>query len=341
MKEKWMQMGKGQRLQTFAYLWLLLGMLSMMVVSSFAWFSISPTPRVNDMVLYVNAPVGLQIATEYSAPDELWGQSINFTELVSEGSPLKPVTWSEQDQCFKAIRYGRDGRQSNRLKALSDEENANRIGDDQYYTKGVFYARTDAKCMISLAEAVELSNGQHGAGTYVIGTPVWNARLEAHEDAGDGAQYAVRIGFLVSKIDPDTGETAGETEFFVYEPNADRHLSGSTQVMDTRSCDGTETLVSRERLIVQSTSTWAEADPVERDSTVKTLGTFLTDAELFELDEGEVVQIVMYIWVEGQDVDCYGLPEDASLFANVQFKANYDTQSGMEEIPQDEPEPEE
>lgn len=335
MKQKWIASGKWQWARTIAYLWLFLGMLAMLVVSSFAWFSISTSPRVNDMGLFVNSPVGLQLATDYSAPDELWGQNISFPDLVSDASPLKPVTWSEEDQCFKAIRYGGDGRQSNRLKALSDQENANQTGDSQYYTMGVFYARTDSKCTVSLADAMALSEGQHGAGTYVIGTPVWNAELGAHEDAGSGAQYAVRIGFLVSRIDRNTGEALGESVFSIYEPNADQHLSQNVYVLDTPSSDGTETLVSRERLLVQSTSSWSEADPVQRDTTVKTLGTFLTDTDLFVIDEGETVRIAMYIWIEGQDADCYGLPEDASLFANIQFVADYDTQSGIEDIPQD------
>ena len=335
MKQKWTTSGKWQWARTLAYLWLFLGMLAMLVVSSFAWFSISTTPRVSDMGLFVNSPVGLQLATDYSAPDELWGQNINFPDLVSDVSPLKPVTWSEKDQCFKAIRYGGDGRQSNRLKTLNDQDNANQVGDNQYYTMGVFYARTDSKCMVSLADAVELSDGQHGAGTYVIGTPVWNAELGAHEDAGSGAQYAVRIGFLITKIDRNTGEAVGESVFTIFEPNADSHLNQTVRVLDTPSSDGAETLVSRERLLVQSTSSWSEADPVQHDATVKTLGTFLTESDLFTIDEGETVRIAMYIWIEGQDVDCYGLPEDASLFANIQFEADYDSQSGIEDIPQD------
>lgn len=335
MKYKWTSPERGRKLRTLAYIWLLLGMLAMIVTSSFAWFSISTSPRVNEMGLFVHSPKGMELATDYAAPDELWGQSIDFPQLVSDSSPLKPVTWSDQEQCFKAIRYGGDGRQSSRLRVLSDEDNANQTGDSQYYTVGVFYARTDTKCTVSLADAVELSNGLHGAGTYVIGTPVWNAALGAHEDAGDGAQYAVRIGFLTTKIDPDTGEAVGESVFSIYEPNADAHLDRSERVLDTRSSDGTETLVDRERLLVQSTSSWAEADPVQRDVTVKTLGTFLTDTSLFALEQGETVRIAMYIWMEGQDVDCYGLPEEASLFANIQFKADYDAQSGIEDIPQD------
>ena len=336
MSQKWTALKRGGWQRTFAYLWLLVGMLAMMVASSFAWFTISDSPRVSDMGLFVHSPTGLQISTDYAAPDELWGQIIRYPELVSNTSPLKPVTWSEKDQCFKAIRYGSDGRQRGNFRILNDQDHANQMGDNQYYTMAVFYARTDAKCTISLADAVELQDGEYGAGTYVIGTPVWDAEQGVHIDAGSGAHYAVRIGFLVTKIDSNTGEAIGESVFTIYEPNADGHRGETKQVLDTPSSDGTETLVSRDRLVQQSTSAWVEADPVQRDVTVKKLGTFLTETELFELDIGETAQIVMYIWIEGQDVDCYGLPEDASLFANIQFKTDYETQSGLEDLPHSE-----
>lgn len=321
----------GQR--TLSYLWLLIGMVALLVCASFAWFSVSATPNVGDMSIFVNAPTGLQLALQYNAEDEDWGQNISFSDLVSEDAPLRPVTWSDEEQCFKAIRYGTDGRQTNSLKVLTDEKNANRTDDDQYYIVGVYYARTDSDTTVSLADAKTLSGGVYGAGTYVIGTPEWNENTGAHTNAGGGAQYAIRVGFRMTQVDPNTGRAVGDSTFLIYEPNADEHLGYGTQYFDTRSTDGTETLVDRDRLIVQSTSTWAEADPAQRDVTVKTLGDFVTEKKLFEIKAGQIVRIEMYIWIEGQDIDCYGLPEGAKLTANIQFSSSASSQSGMEDIP--------
>lgn len=325
------QRGAGQR--TIAYLWLFIGMLSLLVCSSFAWFSISASPNVADMGIFVNASAGLQLASAYDAPDEEWVQNLNFSDLVSEESPLRPVSWSERDGCFKAMRYGIDGRQTGKLRTLSDEKNANSTGDDQYYMKSVFYVRSDMSCAVSLADAMVLNNGAYGAGTYVVGKPEWNAALGVHEDAGKGAQYAVRVGFRITQIDPNTGGAVGSARFMVYEPNADNHLDRSVRVLNTRSTDGSESLVSADRLIVQSSSSWKEAVPAQRDVTVKTPGEFITDKELFEIEAGQMMRIDLYIWVEGQDVDCYGLPEDAKLQANIQFESSSNSQSGMEPIP--------
>ena len=325
---------KARRTRTFAYLWLLLGMLALMVTFSFAWFSISSNPYVNDMSIYVNAPPGLELSLDYAADDEGWGQNIVYADLVTESTPLKPVTWSDAEQCFKAIRYGRDGRMLGNWKTLTDEENANRTGSKQYYVYGVFYARTGTKCKVSLAEAVELNEGVNGAGTYVIGKPEWNAAVGAHTDAGHGTEYAIRIGFRVAKIDPNTGAEIEEPEFYIYEPNADKHIDGSVQFIDTKSIDGTDTLVNKTYLIQQSSSTWAEAEPAQRDVTVKTLGEFANNVVLFEVNPGEMFRLNMYIWIEGQDVDCYGLPDESELAANIQFHTDYSGQSGMDDIPE-------
>jgi len=324
---------KRMRQRTIAYLWLFIGMLTMLVSASFAWFSVSATPCVNDMAIFVNSPVGLELAVQYTDSDELWGQNINFSDLVSTAAPLKPVSWSDRDQCFKAPRYGLDGRRTGKWKPLNDQENSNRSGNDPYYVVATFYARTGTACTVSLADAYALNDGLSGAGTYVIGAPVWNAEKEIHEDAGRGAEYAIRIGFRVTQIDPNTGANVGASKFLLYEPNAKVSENEAMGYVNTRSIDGTDTLVSRDRLLVQTPSSWSETTPVRKDTTVKTLGNFITDKRLFALEAQEMVRIDMYIWMEGQDVDSYGLPEDATLFANIQFKTDSEAQTGLEEIP--------
>ena len=93
--------------------------------------------------------------------------------------------------------------------------------------------------------------------------------------------------------------------------------------------DGAATLVPQDRLIVQSSSSWEDASPASRDVTIKTLGEFTQNTVLFTLGAEDMARIDMYIWIEGQDHDCFGLPESTALFANIQFAADYSAQSGM------------
>lgn len=302
----------------------------MLVTSVVAWFTISKTPRVNNMALYVNAPVGLELAASYDAKDEDWGQNLDFTELLPAGLYLKPVTWSEAQQSFLTAKYDRDGRLLNTLRRLTDQEDANGSGGKGYYIHAVYYVRSDRPCKVGLADAAEINGGENGFGTYLVGLPEWNG--VGHTDLGGGAQYAARVGFRITKVDAQTGTDLGESQMFVYEPNADKHLDGTIQYLHTKSVDGTADLVPQDRLITQTFSTWSDASPADRNVTIKTLGSFIQSTDLFTLGTDDMARVDMYVWIEGQDHDCFGLPEESALFANIQFKADYSAQSGMSNI---------
>jgi len=310
---------------------MLLALLVLLVAASYTWFALTQTPRVSDMAIHVNSSKGIELAAAYDAEDEEWGQNIDFLDLVSEAAPLKPATWSEENQAFYTIMYGLDGRMSDRWQQLTDAKNANKKDGDGYYVVGTFYARSGEPCSVSLQDAVELNEGEDGAGTYVIGTPVWNGQKVLHDDGGNGAETAIRMGFKITYIDPETGELNEDFNFFIYEPNCDRHIDGSEGYVDTPSIDGTPLLGSQ--MILQTSSTWSEAYPVERDVTIKNLGEFEEEIILFELLAGEMVQIDLYIWLEGQDIDCTNVIESAQIFSNIQFHTDYSAMSGLEEIP--------
>ena len=317
--------------RTIIYLYVLFALLILLVAATYTWFSLSHTPRVSDMAIYVNATKGVELATAYDADDEEWGQMIDFSDLVSEETPLKPVTWVESDQVFKTLIYGLDGRGTGKWEVLNDQEHANRGDDKGYYVVGTFYVRSDMDCTVSLAEAVELNQGEDGAGTFVIGTPVWNEEGILHDNGGLGAECAVRIGFKITYIDDITGEEITEPEFYIYEPNCDTHIDDSSGYIETPSIDGEEELGSY--MILQSASTWTEAYPVERNVTIKTLGEFMTDTELFIMESQDMVKIDLYVWLEGQDVDCTNIIQEAQIFSSIQFHTDYSQQSGLVDIP--------
>lgn len=324
---------RSQKKRTILYLYIILALLVLLVAATYTWFSLSKTPRVSDMRVSVAADVGIELAARYDAEDDEWGQVLRFADLVSESAPLRPVTWSQANGRFYSADYGFDGRMTGRWEPLSDERNANRRDRDGHYIISTFYARADKACSVRLMDAVALNEGAEGAGTYVIGTPVWNSETVLHEDKGFGAETAVRLGFKITPIDAVTGRETGAATFYVYEPNADRHIDGGVGYVATESIDPAAQLVSDERLIVQTASSWSEAYPVQREVTIKEFGQFLSNPVLFSLEANAKVKIELYIWLEGQDIDCSNLLESAQLLANVQFNADFGSQSGIVDIP--------
>jgi hypothetical protein len=285
------------------------------------------------MALYINADSGLMLATSFDAPEEEWTEKIDFLDLVDASTPLKPVTWSSVRNGFCSVTYGFDGRMTEDWIILNDEANANGSDSSGYYVKGTFYARSEQTVAVSLADAVEVNDGENGSGTYVIGTPLWNDQTILHEDGGNGAECAIRIGFRITYL-TETGETdtaAGE-DFYIYEPNCDRHISGAVGYIPTKSIDGQDTLVEEDHLILQTASSWSETYPVQREVTIKSLGQFESNTTLFSLEKGRTARIDLYIWLEGQDVDCVSLIDEAQIFASIQFHGDYSGQSGLQPI---------
>lgn len=330
------------------YIYLLLVLLCMCTVASYTWFTLSWSPQVHGMNVYITSNTGLELA---STPDaEVWSNQLNIysTEELkkyadSEEKPaLRQATWSEKNQCFYGPLYGYDGRLMDIVKKdddnrqivswykLEDMIHANSLADSNYYIKATFYARCGQPVDVELAEPMDVDNmGTQGSGTYVIGEP----------NTGKGPETAVRVGFRITDVDQNGSPLSERGPMYIYEPNADRHVDGSTEPITTYSVDDflyetplTENgkivyrpLVENTRLIRQTFSKKGEP------------GQFLENPSLFSLDAGEIVKIELYIWLEGQDVDCSNAMSDGvtttQIEANIQFTGSTEAQSGMTKIP--------
>lgn len=310
-------------------------LFALLTTATYTWWSFQKTATVSGMALYVNAPTGLQITLEEDPDEDDWGQQVDFEEFIEDNPGiLRPATWSDENEAFYAANYSLDGRITDFGLELDDDEHANREDSDGYYTKLTLYARTQADVDVSLSEAVEVSDGMDGAGTYLVGTPIWDEGIVAHTDGGMGAQYAMRVGFRIEIFDED-GDTEDEL-FYIYEPNSDIHFDESLDgdYVDTPSIDGDETLVDEDYLIIQEASTWDEDDPVVNDIVIYDMGEFTTETTLFTLEMGQTATIDIYIWMEGQDIDCINqLGAGAEIFANFQFDAQAsESQTGLESL---------
>lgn len=323
------------------YVYMLLILMSLLTVASYTWFTLTKTPRVSDLYMFVNAPKGLELSADPEAEDEDWLLQLDFRDLVDETTPLRPVTWSNVKQQFFAAAYGFDGRLQPTVnwEPLTDERHANKDNLDGYYIKVTFYARTDQAVEVSLSPAVEVDEGIDGSGTYLIGTPIWEEQEILHSNGGQGAECAVRIGFRITRLneehEPDEEQ---ESVFLIYEPNSDLHINGPAGYIPTPSIDNTPHLVDEEFIIRQSASTWTEAYPVERGVVIHELGEFEEEPKLFTMAVDEMVKIDLYIWLEGQDVDCTNRIEQAQILASIQFAAKPDGQSGLVPIESQPPE---
>lgn len=297
-------------------------LLSLFAGVSYTWFSLSQNPKVSNIDISVQGQKGMELS--WDPAGEQWEQQLDFGELVEETYSLQPVTWSQQEQCFFACTYGRDGRLTDRWELLDDGLHAN-----GYYVMGTFYVRCDERATVGLISASDLPRGQQGDGTYLTGAPIWNGQKRKHENGGFGAELAMRVGFQVQPTDLAGIPLQEEPCFYIYEANGDVHLDGSIGWVDTPGKDGRTSLIPQENLILQSATTWQETDPVRRGAVIRETGKFLTDTALFDICEDELVRITVYIWLEGQDVDCTNqIGKNAKITANLQLYAAFEDRQG-------------
>ncbi len=322
----------------------LLGLLAIVTSVTYAWFGISRVASVEDIYFSVYAGDRLELAPATGSLDQAeWTTLLDLSEVL-EGVVLRPVTWSQREGAFLAPNYGLDGRPnfSDPLR-LSDEQNANvRRGGEEptagrvsYYIAFPLFVRSGGSAknvllpMPEVREIDDLGNELWGGGTFVVGRPVWDASRAVHVDSGNGAELAIRIGFRFTEID---GEGVERKRFIIYEPNADRHLEQGYGLLGTPSIDGADTLVALEDLVQQYTSTWREKRPVLRDEVVFEPADFVGGKRmLFGMESGEIKLVTLYIWLEGQDIDCIRTISSGQIYANIQFGAvRMDTEEEIE-----------
>ncbi len=318
--------------QVLKSLYVVLILTMLLTTASYSWFNLSKAPMVSDMGLFISNVEGLELSTDPNAPDDEWRETLDFSKLVYNEAPLRPATWSEANQSFYAAYYGYDGRVVDVSQKLTDEANSTQGGNDIYYMKLTFFARTGQQVKIGLTAPSTKADGTQGFGTFLYGRPIWNPATISHDNAGGGADEAIRIGFRITITQADGSQT--EPRFVVYEPSCGA-VDAETGLgyMPTTSMDGAQNIVPADRLIRQTTSTWKEADPVLRDTVSADLGEFLDPTYLFTLKPEEIAQIDLYIWLEGMDYDCNNdIGDGAQLQANIQFSADSSGQGGMTDI---------
>ena len=319
------------------YIYMLLIMLVLTSVASYAWFEISRSPSVKDMQMYITSAYGLELSVDPTVGG--WSQQIDFwdTQELSKFKGkkygfqkpiLQQITWSEANGQFFAPVYGYDGRLvsffNNYADAerrvigwqpLEDKSHANKATWlEGHYIKATVYARSGQITNVTLAP----EEGMEGITpkTYVKGNP----------NTGRGPESAVRFGFRMTWMELDGSGKLVEVPdtrsgMYVYEPNCDVHADGTiNQYIPTDSIDnegidredaesalpegetqeGTIPLVPEERLIKQKfPENTASGQP----------GEFETNPVLFTVKPNEIVRIEIYFWLEGQDVDCSNIME--------------------------------
>ena len=308
---------------------LILGIL-MLVSTSLAWLDVSRIPFISDVTVSVITDNDLKIALDDKGEPGEWQTYLDASEIFELKAPLKPVTY--KDGTFHKLLYNELGRTAGVTPITEDDINApilsenvssavkTTAGDSGCILAVDFWLKTDGSpADVTLKDPKEIEDGEINRGSYAVGMPVWDETQRKHINGAYGSETTLRLGFEVWLSDED-GELPEKSEFFIYEPNADIHPGGEEGYLETRGIGDTE-YIDSDHLIIQNASLWEDVRPAEEDKLNFKAGEFTQNRKLFTLDGKNLAKVRLWIWVEGQDPDCYALTyaDAAEILCDVEF----------------------
>lgn len=318
---------------------LLLMTTVMLVTSTYAWFTANKTVTINSIDVNVATSSGLQI----SADATVWKTAIAKADLVNvanwDGNKnqmpdiLKPVSTTNNLNSNKLFDFYTGVVKSNATGdfILTSELINEAKGTTGDYVAFDIFLRTDKEGPIYLTKAAS-----------VVATA-------SHDD--NGLKNASRVGFV--QQGNDTADKSPQqlqalanqaninsgTKQVIWEPNFDVHTTYGIAQAQTYygqtpqatgaakiAYDGVKAPINDTdgggTGITLSKATAAQnSEKFEAVTTVETKATPDAYKEIFQLQKG-VTKIRVYLWVEGQDVDCENNASGGYISYNIILSQN-------------------
>ena len=310
----------------------------MFSTSTYAWFTSNRVVTINTINVHVAASGGIEI----SADGTTWKSVITPDDITGVHDTTYPTSVNQIPYNMEPVSTGKD------------------IDGSTGYLK-MFYGltdnNTDGEYVLTSTREIETEgNGPTSTGKFIAfdlffkvsnDTTMYlsnNSKIKYLNEEGKGIANAVRVAFVnegtiatgseLSDIQRLRGGTSATT--YIWEPNYDVHTpSAIANARDVYGINVSETggsLVRYDGLINEITKTdnilLREANSTSHPSLFKTVTVnystvkdFANNVEVFSLTNG-ITKIRIYMWIEGQDVDCENNASYDDIEFNVQFTVN-------------------
>lgn len=309
----------------------------MLSTSTYAWFTANKTVTIESINVNVATSSGLQISTDAK----------NWKSVITNADITNPTDWTQ----------GNTNQFPSMLEPVSTAGDVNaETGHLNMFSGDV--GTTNGEFSLT-SEALTETKGTDGKfiafdiflRTEADGDPIYlttDSNVIKKGDTDTGLKNAARVAFViqgnaVSTTAPATLRTlktgssgAGITssDVTIWEPNSDVHTSygvaaaleyyGKTTsegpAADALAYEGIYAAISSPVLLKEANST-SHAANFKAVTTLKTIETPTAYTELITLKSG-VTKIRVYLWVEGQDVDCENNASGSEITYNIVLSQN-------------------
>lgn len=307
---------------------LLLLLLVFLMVSTYAWFTANQTVTISTLDVNVQTSNGLQISADainwktILQKADITGASATYTSSVNqvpdEMQPVSSAGIVDTDTGYMDMYFGT-------VDALDDGTGYSLASDKEVDTRGaeVRYIAFDIFLRVDQTTPVYLTTASN---------------IITKEGAADkGLQNAARVAFIdegnIADVGDSTGAQAlkGGTTSIIWEPNYDVHTAaGVANAKEIYGLDTTTTgatqlsyqgikaeFADTEGVTLKNTNTFSQYFQTVTP-TISTVKDFDTQQTLLNLKAG-ITKVRIYMWVEGQDVDCENNASGTDISFNVQI----------------------
>lgn len=307
---------------------LLLLLLVFLMVSTYAWFTANQTVTISTLDVNVQTSNGLQISADainwktILQKADITGASATYTSSVNqvpdEMQPVSSAGIVDTDTGYMDMYFGT-------VDALDDGTGYSLASDKEVDTRGAEgrYIAFDIFLRVDQTTPVYLTTASN---------------IITKEGAADkGLQNAARVAFIdegnIADVGDSTGAQAlkGGTTSIIWEPNYDVHTAaGVANAKEIYGLDTTTTgatqlsyqgikaeFADTEGVTLKNTNTFSQYFQTVTP-TISTVKDFDTQQTLLNLKAG-ITKVRIYIWVEGQDVDCENNASGTDISFNVQI----------------------
>lgn len=307
---------------------LLLLLLVFLMVSTYAWFTANQTVTISTLDVNVQTSNGLQISADainwktILQKADITGASATYTSSVNqvpdEMQPVSSAGIVDTDTGYMDMYFGT-------VDALDDGTGYSLASDKEVDTRGAegIYIAFDIFLRVDQTTPVYLTTASN---------------IITKEGAADkGLQNAARVAFIdegnIADVGDSTGAQAlkGGTTSIIWEPNYDVHTAaGVANAKEIYGLDTTTTgatqlsyqgikaeFADTEGVTLKNTNTFSQYFQTVTP-TISTVKDFDTQQTLLNLKAG-ITKVRIYMWVEGQDVDCENNASGTDISFNVQI----------------------
>lgn len=310
----------------------------LLIASTYAWFTANKTVSISTLDVKVEAQNGLQISADGSTwksvlsnADLLAGYGTDTNQIPTMVEPVSTI--GEVVSGKMKMYYGKVAPDTAGDYALSaTAEPTETKGTSGKYIAFDVFLKVDADTNITLSSN---SNVIPKEGTTDRG--LQNAARVAFLHEGTADSTAGATAFQALNQATSFGTTGATT--FIWEPNSDVHTDKAVTVAkDTYGITTTTTgaaaieyygvkqaISSASPIKLINTNNGNDTTNFTKMTGVKATPASMTDQADFLTLKAGVTKIRIYMWVEGQDVDCENSASGSDISFNVEFVAQDNT----------------